>query len=298
MTQQSYKIADHILQIQGTDLISSVASLDGFAPFAIESPSDSTPALTITSEGTSTMIVPAVKESLYTFISEDGEHINSTFGTTASGYIFTMTPTESEGLTLWCTKDIPTFYLKGNISDTPMSQRMIRFIIWIAFGIATSHLDTVPIHTSTITYQGRNVLFLGESGTGKSTHTRLWRENIPGATLLNDDSPIIRAIDGDIFVYGSPWSGKTPCYKNERYPLAGCVRLSQAPHNKIRRLNILEAYAAIHPSCPPDFAYDDHLYDGISATLDKILSRIPFFHLECLPDAAAAQLSCQTVFNK
>ena len=52
-------------------------------------------------------------------------------------------------------------------------------------------------------------------------------------------------------VYGSPWSGKTPCYKAERYPLAGCVRLSQAPYNKIRRLNTLQAYAALHPSAPP-----------------------------------------------
>jgi hypothetical protein len=126
----------------------------------------------------------------------------------------------------------------------------------------------------------------------------LWRENIEGAVLLNDDSPMLRIIDGKPWMFGSPWSGKTPCYKSESYPLAACVRLSQAPYNKIHRLNIPQGYAAIHPSCPPDFAYDDTLYDYISETLSDMLGQVPMFHLECLPNAEAAQLSCQTVFGE
>ena len=150
--------------------------------------------------------------------------------------------------------------------------------------MAATPFETVAIHTSTICYQGKAVFFLGESGTGKSTHTRLWRENIEGAVLLNDDSPILRIIDGKPWVYGSPWSGKTPCYKNESYPLAACVRLSQATFNKIERLNIAQGYGALHPSCPPCFAYDDALYDSISGTLSNLLSNVPVYHLSCLPD--------------
>jgi hypothetical protein len=145
--------------------------------------------------------------------------------------------------------------------------------------------------------QDKAVIFLGESGTGKSTHTRLWREHIEGAFLLNDDSPIVRIIDGVPTVFGSPWSGKTPCYKQEHYPLAACVRLSQAPYNKITRLKLVQAYAALHPSCPPDFAYDDHLYDHISATLGDILAEVPVYHLACLPDREAALLSHKTVMQ-
>jgi hypothetical protein len=115
---------------------------------------------------------------------------------------------------------------------------------------------------------------------------------------LNDDSPILRIIDGKPWMFGSPWSGKTPCYKNESYPLAACVRLSQAPYNKIHRLSIPQGYAAIHPSCPPDFAYDDALYDFISKTLSDVLEQVPMYHLECLPNAEAAQLSCRTVFSE
>jgi len=100
-----------------------------------------------------------------------------------------------------------------------------------------------------------------------------------------------------VWAYGSPWSGKTPCYKNQRYELAGCVRLSQAPHNAIKRLTVLQGYGALHPSCPPEFAYDGPLYDGVSNVISELLSAVPVYHLECLPDKAAAELSCQTVFG-
>ncbi len=113
--------------------------------------------------------------------------------------------------------------------------------------------------------------------------------------LLNDDSPMIRVEEGKVWAYGSPWSGKTPCYKQERYELAGCVRLSQAPYNKIKKLSVLQAYGAIHPSCPPEFAYDSVLYDGVSSFIGKMLSQVPFYHLVCLPDADAARLSCTTI---
>ena len=141
------------------------------------------------------------------------------------------------------------------------------------------------------------MLFLGESGTGKSTHTRLWREHIPGAELLNDDSPIIRATDSEALIHGSPWSGKTPCYRNESCPIAAVVRLSQAPHNRIRRLRPIESIGALLPSAPPAFARDERLSDDTCGLLSRLIAQVPVYHLECLPDAAAAQLACRTVFN-
>ena len=98
--------------------------------------------------------------------------------------------------------------------------------------------------------------------------------------------------------YGSPWSGKTPCYKQERYELVGCVRLSQAPFNQIRKLSVLQSYGAIHPSCPPEFAYDSNLYDPISQFIDKLITNTPFYHLACLPNKEAAELSFHTLFKE
>ena len=159
---------------------------------------------------------------------------------------------------------------ENNIYELADLVLLCRFGMWVAYGLMTLSLDTLAIHSSCIVYRNKAVLFLGESGTGKSTHTRLWREHISGTNLLNDDSPMVRVEDGKVWVYGSAWSGKTPCYKNERYELQGCVRLSQAPYNRIRKLSVLQAYGALHPSCAPEFAYDDGLYDEVSRIIGMI----------------------------
>ena len=284
--KKDYQIAGHRIRIEGEEKwINAVAGLDGFKPFEVDSSEEPVATFVLTEED-----VPQFTEVQY----ESGvDGIIDAFGRYQEGYLFVMTPPEGENLSLWKADGCNIIYFQGLLSP-----RLLRFALWIAYGVATLPQQTIAIHTSVIQYKGRTVLFLGESGTGKSTHTRLWRENIEGAVLLNDDSPILRIVDAKVWMFGSPWSGKTPCYKTESYPLAACVRLSQAPHNKIRRLSVAQGYAAIHPSCPPDFAYDDTLYDYISETLSEVLGQVPMYHLECLPDADAARLSCQTVFGE
>lgn len=185
-----------------------------------------------------------------------------------------------------------------NVSRDVPDMSAVRFGLWFMTALATVGHDVTPVHSSAIVCNGRAVLFLGESGTGKSTHTRLWRENIDGAVLLNDDSPFIGFVDGRATAFGAPWSGKTPCYKQEQYPIAAIVRLSQAPHNAIRPLRSVHAIGALLPSLTPAFGYDDELQDRMLVTLSKIISQVPVYHLECLPDAAAARLSYDTVFGK
>lgn len=284
--KKDYLIAEHRIRIEGDEMwINVVEGLDGFQPFEVE----------LNDEPTAYFVYMNKEEPTFTEIQyESGvDGIVNVFGRYQDGYLFTMTPPEGGVFSLWKEDGNNVIYFNGLLAP-----RLVRFALWIAYGLATLSYKTIAIHTSVIQYKGRTVLFLGESGTGKSTHTRLWRENIEDAVLLNDDSPILRIIDGKPWMFGSPWSGKTPCYKNECYPLAACVRLSQAPYNKIHRLSIPQGYAAIHPSCPPDFAYDDALYDFISETLSDVLGQVPMYHLECLPNADAAQLSCQTVFGE
>ncbi len=210
------------------------------------------------------------------------------FSTCADGHILILNK-EDDYLKLWHTEPETV-----RIAGVPDPQ-MLRFALWIGYGLEAIRHRRIPMHCSCIVKDNRAYLFLGESGTGKSTHTRLWRENIEGAFLLNDDSPIISYEDGQIWVYGSPWSGKTPCYKQEKYRLGGCVRLSQAPYNEMKKLPLLSAFAALHPSCPPQFAGDAGLYDEIGKTLGEVLERTSVWHLKCLPDAAAARLSHDTM---
>ena len=173
---------------------------------------------------------------------------------------------------------------------------LLRYVLWTAYGMAALHRGAVPVHTSAVVCDGKAVLCLGESGTGKSTHTRLWRENIAGTFLLNDDSPIVRAEADGIYAYGSPWSGKSPCFRQERYPVAALLRIVQRPENTIKRLGVVEAFAALQPSCPPVLAHDEGCMDMTVDFISKVVGQVPVYRLGCLPDAAAAHLSHDTIF--
>ena len=177
---------------------------------------------------------------------------------------------------------------RGDLSE-------LQYMLWLSYAHAALPYKAVPIHASVVVCQGRAVLCLGESGTGKSTHTRLWMDHIDGCHLLNDDSPILRVEPDGVWVYGSPWSGKTPCYRQERVPVAALMRLEQRPENSIRRLNILESFTALHPSCPPTLAYDERCTDKIVNFIGNVISRVPVFRLGCLPNADAARLAYSTI---
>ena len=253
------------------------------------------------------------------------------FGRDSEGYLLTMTPRDG------CAAARFRKAFGAPLVTTDVTLRhnpaLFRFGLWSMFNIAAVARQAVAIHSSVISLNGGAVLFLGESGTGKSTHTRLWREHIPGAELLNDDSPIVRIVqtaDADpicgavqnpadapaaaaetpdasaattgapkpqAMVFGAPWSGKTPCYRNVCQPIRAIVRLSQAPHNRIRRLRAIEAIGALLPSCPPSFAHDETLEDAVCATVSAVVAQVPVYHLECRPDAAAAELACRTIFG-
>ena len=165
----------------------------------------------------------------------------------------------------------------------------------LLYALNTASKGTLLVHAATVEFEGKGYLFLGRSGTGKSTHARLWLEHVKGSSLLNDDSPILRVEDnGSVFVYGSPWSGKTACYKKCRAELGGVVRLSQAPLNRIRAMTPIEAYASLLPSCSC-IPWERKMADGVHNSIERIIGRCGSYHLECLPDKAAARLCAQTV---
>lgn len=168
--------------------------------------------------------------------------------------------------------------------------------VMMLYAFATAPYMTLEMHASVIVRHDKGYLFLGKSGTGKSTHARLWLQAFPSAWLLNDDNPVLRLLNGEIRIYGTPWSGKTPCYKNASAPVAGIVQLYQAPANSMRLLRLPEAYAYLLSSTSglkilPETM--DHLYNTISA----LVQQLPCYGLECLPDTDAAQLCFDTVNN-
>jgi hypothetical protein len=169
--------------------------------------------------------------------------------------------------------------------------------LMLLYAFSTANKGALEMHSSVIMQGGKGFLFLGKSGTGKSTHSRLWLKYIPGSELLNDDNPILRLMpDGSARVYGSPWSGKTPCYKAQDVSVGAVVRLSQAPENCITRLTLVQAYASLMASAS-SFRPLKELADGRHHTLEGLASCVPCYHLDCLPDQAAAELCYKTIHD-
>jgi len=183
--------------------------------------------------------------------------------------------------------------IKTNMDEhTPVD--VFHYGLLRAFGIALLFNQTTSVHASTVLYEGKAVLFLGDSGTGKSTHVRLWLDNMPHTELLNDDIPLIRVMpDQTVWAFGSPWSGKTVCYKNKSAPIAAIVPLSQAPYNQITQLKGITGFGALLHSCARSLRCDETLLDHITAIFSTVLKQVPVYHLECLPNPEAARL----VFN-
>lgn len=166
--------------------------------------------------------------------------------------------------------------------------------VMMAYAFSTAPYDTLLVHASVIRCDGRAYMMTAPSGTGKSTHTRLWYDHIPGCDLMNDDNPVLRIVEGEPVVYGSPWSGKTPCYRNISAPLGAMVRIQQRPANSIRRLSPVEALVALLPAMS-SMKWDKRVYGGVHDTVTRLIGLRAVYELGCLPNAEAALLCHDTV---
>ena len=180
----------------------------------------------------------------------------------------------------------------------PYVGNVLNAFIMIAFAQSAVVKQTVLVHASAVENNDRGFAFLGRSGIGKSTHSALWMEYIKGTQLLNDDNPAIRVEDdGGVYIYGTPWSGKKPCYRNVRVPLAALVRLEQASENCVFRHSDAKALMLLLPSCS-SMRWNDALYKTLCDVLEIIIDRVSVFSLACLPCAEAALLCYDEIKKK
>ena len=153
------------------------------------------------------------------------------------------------------------------------------------------------LHSSAVELDGKAYLFSAPCGTGKSTHTCNWQKYFgQKARVFNDDKPTLRKIDGVWYAYGTPWCGKDHININMKVPLAGICFLKQAPYNKIRRLTPFEAVKKIFSQTMYKFKSKEK-FDLMIKNVNDIVSTIPIFELENLPDEEAVKLSYTTMLN-
>lgn len=294
MSMSDYIVANLRFRVVGPASELFVTHLPGFKPFTVEA--DACVECDMVVESGCELSIDGVECKELTRFEFSESEAECVFLRSEEHYILTITNAEQQHI--FTSKRDDSGCVRTNAGGANMNPSFVRFGVWFMLNIVAVQHSVAAVHSSVIVCHNEAVMFLGESGTGKSTHTRLWRENIEGATLLNDDSPFVGVQNGQVVAFGSPWSGKTQCYKNESYPIRAIVRLSQAPHNSMRRLRSLLAVGALLPSLPPAFAFDEKLEDAVMNVLSAVIGVVPVYHLECLPNAAAAQLSHDTIFGE
>ncbi len=154
--------------------------------------------------------------------------------------------------------------------------------------------QTFLFHGSAIAVEGDGYLFAAPSGTGKSTHARLWRELLGDrAVMVNDDKPLLRVTDTGVVVYGTPWDGKHRLSCNLAVPLKGLCVLERAEGNAIRPLTASEVWPVLLQQVyrPAEGA----ALQKTLRLLDRLTAMVPLWRLSCNMEPDAAAVAYQTL---
>ena len=150
--------------------------------------------------------------------------------------------------------------------------------------------NTLLFHGSTVAVDGRAYLFTAACGTGKSTHTRLWRQVFgERAVMVNDDKPFLRITEAGVLACGAPWSGKHGLDTNITVPLTGICILERGSENVIRPITAEEALPRLlHEACAP---LDEGKAERFHALVEALAEKTPLWHMECTKDPQAAEVA-------
>lgn len=166
--------------------------------------------------------------------------------------------------------------------------------LMLIYAFAGAYKQTLLIHASLVRNNNFGYAFIAKSGTGKSTQVSMWLRHIEGSDLMNDDNPIIRNIDNEFWIFGSPWSGKTPCYRNVKARLGAITRIDRATTNSVDKLPPIQAFASLLPSCS-SMKWDSDIYNAVCDTITKIVETTGIYTLHCLPNKEAAKVCCKAI---
>ena len=158
---------------------------------------------------------------------------------------------------------------------------------------AADHLltrNTLLFHGSGIALDGEGFLFTAACGTGKSTHTRYWREVFGDrAVMVNDDKPFLKLTPAGVTMFGAPWSGKHGLDTNIAVPLKGICILERGPENRIGPIMPEEALPMLlHQGCEPTDTADQPKFEALIRALAR---SVPLWRMECTKDPQAATIA-------
>ena len=161
------------------------------------------------------------------------------------------------------------------------------------FAVGLLRHEGMMLHASAVDYRGQAVCFSAPPGTGKSTHTERWAR-LFGASILNDDKPALRRIDGVWRVYGTPWSGKEDLSQNRGVPLAAVCFLFRGEENALEPLTPAQALPLLLSQTPFRLRRED--MERLLTTADCLLRETKVFRLTCRNDDSAARFARDRLF--
>ena len=154
--------------------------------------------------------------------------------------------------------------------------------------------DSIMIHASAIKYNGMCYLFSAPSKTGKSTHTKLWKKVYGNdVTIINDDKPIIRLIDGKLYAYGTPFAGGTYGFIDDRAELNSIVFVKRGLKNSIRKITAKEAIPQLFNETVRKVGKE--LMFKVLDMLERVINYADFYEITCNMDEEAAVLAHDTI---
>ena len=157
--------------------------------------------------------------------------------------------------------------------------------------------DAFFLHSSSVCVDSEGFAFTGPCGAGKSTHSALWRKYFGEKAIpVNDDKPVIRIIDGKVYVCGTPFSGKHDINTNIIVPLKGICVLNQAKENSVKRLSSFEAIGILMEQTLRCNEADKMA--SLLSLLDTTLQLVPVYRLSCNISFEAVELSYKTLSGK
>ena len=295
MTERAYCVAGHTFHFDIDDTCDITDHLDRYAPFAsVRDPSPvfrlyvTDSPVPLSTDRTGEMVCSADLPGVMCRMEDGG-------GLTVS--IALAVGKEPAG-ELSIAANLRSGRLK--LTSTSTDARLFAFnsSAMIMYALSTAGSGTLLLHASVVMNRGYGYIFLGRSGAGKSTHSRLWLEHISGSSLVNDDNPILKLFaNGTVRVYGSPWSGKTNCYRNISVLAGAFVSIRQSGQNEISRQNGIQAFASLCSSVS-GLAVLPEISENIYDSAASVVSSMPFFSLDCRPDEEAARVCASGVMTQ
>lgn len=161
--------------------------------------------------------------------------------------------------------------------------------------------DTILFHGSVIAVDGEGYLFTAKSGTGKSTHTRLWRETFGDrAVMVNDDKPLLRITKDGVIAYGTPWDGKHRLSSNTSVPLKGICILERAAKNHIIKLDTKEQLRSVYPMMVQQTHKSTNPANARKTMelIDRLMEAVPIYRLSCNMEPEAAKVAYEGMQNE